>query len=190
MSEAKRGCGYRQVGALYLCGEYAFVGCDRLPYELKSCPTCGAGIHFTRSMTKIDPLKLLGTHEAEVLGHTLGKGTALLDPIVDEATVCQDQIRPCLMCDPTSEPAYIRTIGKKSYSPISFMDEAKNMGVSLRMAQIPKNLKLGKTVVYLAHPHGIIVENKELNYGIVMKVFVISVDTLIYIGKQTTSDHW
>ena len=26
-------------------------------------------------------------------------------------------------------------------------------------------------------------ENKELNYGIVMKVFVINVDTLIYIGK-------
>jgi len=149
-SEMKRGCGYRRVGGLYLCGEYAFVSCDRLPYKLESCPVCGAGIHFTRSMTKIDPLKLFDKHQEIV-------------PATDNphilaykwACTCNEG---CYLCDPTSEPAYIRTIGKKFYSPVSFMDEARKMGVSLRMNQIPKDLKLGKTVVYLAHPEAVYTE--------------------------------
>lgn len=141
MSEAERGCGYRKVGGLYLCGEYVFVPCDRLPYELKSCPVCGAGIHFTRSMTEINPLKLFGIHE-----------------VPDGHCVC---FEGCFMCYPTGKPAFVKTIGKKYYSPQSFMSEAKTMGVSLRIAQIPKNLKLGETVIYLAHPQAIAEANKE-----------------------------
>ncbi len=142
MSEAKRGCGYRQVGGLYLCGEYAFASCDRLPYELKSCPVCGAGIHFTRSMTEVNPLKLFGKHE----------------PMNGGGCPC---FPTCFVCYPTDKPAYIKTIGKKFYSPMSFMSEARSMGVSLRIAQIPKDLKLGETVVYLAHPQAIAEANKE-----------------------------
>jgi len=56
--ESKRGCGYRKVGGLYLVGDGIFVPCDRLPYLLETCPVCGHGIHFTRSMTEINPLKL------------------------------------------------------------------------------------------------------------------------------------
>lgn len=131
-SEQKRGCGYRKVGALYLCGGSILATCDRLPYELKSCPVCGAGIHFTRAMTEINPLKLFGIHDS-----------------------CQDTFRPCKMCDPKDEPAYIMMVGKGQYSPTSFLQEAQQMGVSKRIAQIPKHLKLGETVVYLAHPQAI-----------------------------------
>ena len=99
-------------------------------------------------MTEVNPLKLFGYHTIE---HPEQRGENEFE-LVQEPCPCH---HPCLMCDPTSEPAYIRTIGKKFYSPISFMDEAKNMGVSLRMAQIPKDLKLGKTVVYLAHPEAL-----------------------------------
>lgn len=151
MSEAQRGCGYRKVGGLYLCGEGIFVPCDRLPYELKSCPVCGAGIHFTRSMTEINPLLLFGTHD-------------VYDGLSDNPTLilaCKDLSRPCPMCDPTDEPAFIKTVGKKYYSPQSFMSEARTMGISLRIAQIPKNLKLGETVIYLAHPQAIVEANKE-----------------------------
>ena len=148
MSESERGCGFRKVGGLYLCGEYAFAPCDRLPYELKSCPVCGAGIHFTRSMTEVNPLKLLGIHLPQV------KDYGVAGSIIP---VCQCE-GICYVCYPPDAPAYIRTIGKKFYSPISFMDEAYKMGVSLRMAQIPKDLKLGETVVYLAHPEAVYTE--------------------------------
>lgn len=136
-SENVRGCGYRKVGGMYLVSSDLWIGCDRLPYHLESCPVCGAGIHFTRSMTEVDPLQLFGEHAP---------------------SLCFDKVRPCKMCDPTSEPAFIKTIGKKYYSTISYLEEARMMGLSLRIAQIPRHLKLGETVVYLAHPEAVYTE--------------------------------
>ena len=156
-SEQRRGCGYRRVGALYLCGEGIFVACDRLPYELKSCPVCGAGIHPTRSLTQINPLKLFGQHNLP-LGIVLSVPQGEYVTEVEDICKCQTS---CYMCYPKNEPAFIKTIGKKYYSLESFMKEAKTMGISLRLAQIPKDLKLGETVVYLAHPQAIVEPNKE-----------------------------
>ena len=144
--EKARGCGYRKVGGLYLCGGGLWVSCDRLPYELKSCPVCGAGIHFTRSMTEINPLRLFGNHDGSLVG--------LVDDQVQTA-ICQDKVRPCKMCDPTEEPAYIMMVGKKYYSPVTFIKEALELGVSKRIAAIPKKMVLGQTVVYLAHPEAV-----------------------------------
>jgi len=42
-------------------------------------------------------------------------------------------------------------IGDKFYSPASFIKEAKKLGVSKRIAYIPKDLELGKTYILLAH---------------------------------------
>jgi len=151
-SEAKRGCGYRKVGGTYLVSEGIWVGCDRIPYELKSCPVCGAGIHLSRAMTEIDPLKLFGKHDRPSLN---------LNTETTPVVVCQDEFRPCKMCDPTSDPAYIMLVGRAHYTPEEFIREAQTMGISKRIAQIPKKLKLGQTVVYLAHPDGIITEVEE-----------------------------
>src|SRR5260370_22228167 len=38
--EAKRGCGYRKAGGLYLVGGGIGLPCDRLPYEIHECPCC------------------------------------------------------------------------------------------------------------------------------------------------------
>jgi len=139
MIEAKRGCGFRKVNALYLVGNYIPVACDRLPLLIGACPVCGQGFHFTRSMTEIDPLRLWGIHQP-----------------------CRDQ-PTCMMCYPPSSQAkvghYIMTVGKKYYSPKSFLDEAGRMGISKRIPFIPKRLVLGSTVIYLAHPEA--VEVKE-----------------------------
>lgn len=135
MIEAKRGCGCRKVGGSYLCGDYIPVECDRLPLELKTCPVCGAGIHFTRSFTEINPLKLFGYHQP-----------------------CRDAFRPCHVCDPKDEGAYVMAVGSKYYTPESFLSEAATMGISKRIPFIPKNLELGKTVVYLAHPNAVCVK--------------------------------
>jgi len=43
-------------------------------------------------------------------------------------------------------------VGSQYYTPESFIKEAQTMGVSKRIAKIPKDLKLGETWVLLAHP--------------------------------------
>lgn len=131
-TEGKRGCGYRKVGGTYLCSDGIWVSCDRLPLKVGHCPVCGAGIHFTRGFTEINALRLFGIHQP-----------------------CSDRLRPCNICDPKDEPAFIMPVGAKYYSPMSFLEEATEMGVSKKIPFIPKKLELGKTVVYLAHPKAV-----------------------------------
>ena len=126
--EAKRGCGYRKVGGLYLCGEYISVPCDRLPYPLDVCPVCGGGIKVSRGFTEINPLQLFHYHQP-----------------------CKDKAPHCPMCQPPAEVAYIMRVGDKFYSVETFTTEAQKLGISKRIPFIPKKLELGKTVVYLAH---------------------------------------
>lgn len=128
--EPVRGCGYRKINALYLVGDYISVPCDRLPYPLETCPTCGGGIKVSRGFTKINPLRLFGTHQD-----------------------CQDRIRPCFMCDPKDEIAFIMLVGAGNYkTPADFQSEARRLGVSKRIPFIPRELELGRTIIYLAHP--------------------------------------
>ena len=126
--EAKRGCGYRVVGALYLVGEYIPVDCDRLPYPLGACPVCGAGIKVGRGFTKINPLHLFGIHRG-----------------------CIDQ-HHCRVCAPADQVAFIMRVGEKPYpTPQDFIKEGISLGVSKRISCIPRDLEVGKTAVYLSH---------------------------------------
>lgn len=138
--ESKRGCGYRKVHGMYLVGGLISVPCDRLPYPLTVCPTCGQGMKVNRGFTRINPLKAFGIHDGQHLDH-----------LIDIRAVCKDSFRPCLMCDPKDETAYIMLVGEKYYSPKSFMEEANTLGVCKRIAFIPQELELGKTAIYLAH---------------------------------------
>lgn len=135
--EARRGCGYRKVNALYLCSDGVWVACDRLPYEVGACPVCGEGIHFPRSLKQINPIRLFGIHEN-----------------------CKDNF-PCHMCNPTDEVAFILGVGEKYYTPSNFIFEAETMGLSKRIQAIPRGLKLGETWVYLIHKKAILVGKNE-----------------------------
>lgn len=131
--EPKRGCGYRKVGGLYLCGGLLSASCDRLPYELNTCPVCGSGIKFSRGFTWIEAHKMFGIHKD-----------------------CLDPHKPCWMCQPKPEVKYgLLWVGEAYYSPEHFIKEAIEMGVSKRIPFIPKELKLSETVVLLAHKKGI-----------------------------------
>jgi len=131
--EPRRLCGFRHVGGLYLCGSYISVLCDRLPYPLDTCPVCGTGIRVSRGFTRINAYRLFGIHND-----------------------CKDRLRPCFMCDPRDEVAFIMGVGEKFYkTPSDFLEEAHHLGVSKRIPFIPKELELGKTVIYLAHPRAI-----------------------------------
>lgn len=132
MSEKKRGCGYRVEGALYLVGFGIPVECDRLPYELSICSVCGAGVKFSRGFTWLDWFGFAGKHEG-----------------------CRDKFI-CPLCDPREGDRFgLLWVGKKFYTPESFIKEAITIGVSKRIAQIPKDLKLGKTRILIAHPEAV-----------------------------------
>jgi len=126
--EAKRGCGYRVVGGLYLVGGLIHGDCDRLPYPIEYCPTCGAGIKFTRGFTWLDAYKMFGVHKD-----------------------CSD--RPaCYMCFPIKDQKYgLLWVGESFYTPNSFLAEALSLGVSKKIPYIPRELKFGETVILLAH---------------------------------------
>lgn len=147
--EARRGCGYRKVGALYLCGGGIWVSCDRLPYEVEACPVCGEGIHFPRSLKEINPFKLFGVHET-----------------------CKDTFA-CHMCHPSDGVAYIFGVGEKYYTPQSFITEAQTMGVSKCIATIPKNMKLGETWVYLIHRKAIL-DGKDEDGKVIYKMAIFA----------------
>ncbi len=134
--EAIRGCGYRKVGGLYLCGGGHGMDCDRLPYELKVCPTCGAGVKFSRGFTWLDWAKYAGNHHSDCDCMNLPGWKSY-----------------CPVCFPSThpQPYGLLWVGESFYTPEAFIKEALEMGVSRRIAAIPKNLKLGETWVLFAH---------------------------------------
>ena len=137
MVEQVRACGWKKVNGLYLVGEFMPVSCDRLPYPLNICPCCGAGIKLGRNFTAINPAKLFGRHSK-----------------------CVDTHRPCKICDPTEDIAYVIRIGESFYKkPEDFISEAIQQGISRRIHQIPRHFILGKTVIYLAHINACVVKD-------------------------------
>lgn len=178
--EPERGCGYRRLGKIYVIGTGISVPCHRLPLPLEVCPVCGQGIKFSRSWIEINPKRLFGncydTTECPHCGKTLELTT------LDSGRmgyICEDchaeyQYTPCLcklkedehgkcpVCEPP-EHGYILWVGGKYYTPSSFIMEARKMGVSKAVPYVPKNLEVGKTIVYLAHKQAVkkIVEDKE-----------------------------
>jgi len=145
--EKLRGCGYRKVNGLYLVGEGTGAICDRLPYKLDICPTCGAGIHFSRAWTWLHWGKYAGDHS--VLNGGCKCGWQNLIGAV------------CPICHPSNKlrPYGLLWVGEKFYSPKAFIRESMQMGVSRRLPftgsipRAPKNLELGKTWILFAHKH-------------------------------------
>ena len=127
----KRGCGWRRPGGKYLVGGEMVAPCGKLPHSLDHCPTCNRGIKPSRGWTWINAKALL------LPGH------CKLDP----KTICAT----CCLRDPP-ERAGLLWIGGKFYpTPEAFTSEAAKLGISRRIAQIPKDFKVGETLVLLAH---------------------------------------
>jgi len=144
---------------MYITGNYINVPCDRIPFPLTTCPVCGGGIKIGRAFTEINPLRMFGLHDSQV---TVFEE----DPAVTGSVTkfnCQDPIRPCWLCDPTEDPAFLMLVGEKFYpTPEDFMNEGVAQGVSKRIPFIPKNLQVGKTVIYLAHHKAVAVTEPAL----------------------------
>jgi hypothetical protein len=148
--ERKRACGYRKVGGLYLVSGPG-QPCGRLPIVLKACPVCSAGFHQHRGFQWVKPAELF-----------------------QNAPLCTFQAFMCGGC-PAAHPqemgerAGLLWIGEKFYpTPEHFSIEASHMGVSRRIAAVPRGFKIGETFVLLAHPRVV-----ELDDGPVGGIFHI-----------------
>lgn len=158
--EARRGCGYRKVGGLYMVGGPLASPCGRLPLELHVCPACNAGIKQTRAWQWIKPRILLASAPpCFVAGgppkRIIAGGVAITHEraIFGELGTCHD----CPL-DPANLPerAGLIWVGEKFYpTPDAFMREARELGVSRRIPAVPRNFVLGETWVLIAHPRAI-----------------------------------
>lgn len=130
--EARRGCGFRKVGGLYLVSGELAAPCCKLPHLLEICPCCGGGIKQTRGWTWVSPTLLLGLG-----GCTIGS-----------AAFCPAG-NPTLMGD----RAGLLWIGRGFYKTSEeFRAEAAAQGISRRLTAVPRGMVIGQTWVLLAHP--------------------------------------
>jgi hypothetical protein len=139
--EAKRGCGYRKVGGLYLVADEGGYKCDRLPLEMTVCPCCGEGIRQLRSWRWIDPIKLLpGDHNAFDPGYC---------GCPNDCPACH----PIQFMDPENARAGLLWIGEAFYAtPEDFLQEGAQLGISRRISTLPNDFRVGHTWVFLGHP--------------------------------------
>lgn len=129
LNEAKRGCGFRREGGLYLRADGPGFPCGKFPIILDICPTCGQGIKFARSWTWFDPSKL--TEPGECGDSCAGAG--------------------CPMFEPPTKAGLI-WIGEKHYkTPADWLKEAHEQGVSRRLKFLPHGFKIGEHWVFTAH---------------------------------------
>lgn len=172
--EAKRGCGYRRVGGLYVVGGGLSAPCDRMPFPLERCRHCGGGIKFTRGPQWLLPdffkphtriQECACTHGGNGMGNGSCSSCGHLHPIGDSCSEyrkmyhsdseCRDE-SPCPVCNvpaPGADfgPHLLLWIGRGHYTPEAYLKESRELGVSRRLSAMPKGLVLGETWVLLAH---------------------------------------
>lgn len=151
--EPKRGCGYRKVGGIYLVSDGAGHACHRLPIPLHVCPTCNQGIKQARGFTWVD-------------------AETLLSPACEEGVRKCDCPELCSACHPVllndeTGRAGLLWVGGKFYPKAEdFNREANSLGISKRIAAVPRGFKVGESWVLLAHPTACPVQAVE-NVGLV-----------------------
>jgi len=143
--EQKRGCGYRSSGAdgvgIYLVGPPGGEECERLPFPVHVCPACGQGIRPSRAPRWVQPSELFALNNG---------------PICDPRIKDHDHNR-CPICTPgLLERALLIWIGEKHYATAAhFMLEAYKMGISRKLAAIPRDFVIGEDYVLIAHKNAI-----------------------------------
>lgn len=136
-NEPERGCGFRKQGGHYLMSMGEPFHCGKLPIPLTICPHCGQGIKFSRGLTWISGKFINDNVPVECPNPSCNEGCFVRN-ITDE------------------ERILLLWVGKGFYkTPEDFIKEAGEMGISRRIAGIPKGFEVGKTIVMLAHKEAI-----------------------------------
>lgn len=143
MAESERGCGWRKVGGAYLVGEGLSFPCDALPLDLEPCGECGFEVPFSRGIQEIHlgyiASKVEKAHKRRPGGRCIENPGSPL---------------PCPICSLNiAGKIFLMYVSQEYYTPESFTKEARNMGVSKRIApqSLPKDLQIGRDWIFLAH---------------------------------------
>ena len=150
--EAKRGCGYRKIGGIYLVGGGIGIPCDRLPLELGTCPCCGEGIRQAMGWRWVDVAKLVQGK------HLVDSKTTFNITVTGPLQVPCGEEKTCLFCgNPEAMGrAGLLWVGGKFYpTPDEFLKEGLTQGFSKRIRAVPHGFEIGKTYVLLAHPKAV-----------------------------------
>lgn len=160
--EPRRGCGYRKAGpggvGIYLVGGYGGERCERLPYPIHKCPTCGHGIKRSRSWTWVDPREFFeGPPHCSSKGPGMDQHYHWACPLCSPERVFRPDDATAENGKAVSDGLGLLWIGEKHYPTVAdFAEEAARMGVSRRLPSIPKGFVPGKTWVALVHPKAIL----------------------------------
>lgn len=160
MGEFERGCGYRKVGGVYLVCDGASFTCDGLPVEMVPCHCCEFSVSQARSMQPIPA----GYMTYLMRNHKCTEEKGFPCPICFYAET-YPKAKAVIVELPSDSPErlkleaelpkvfYLMFVSKEFYTPESFMEEARLLGVSKRVApnSLPKGFKVGRDWVFLAH---------------------------------------
>lgn len=135
-TEARRGCGYRKVGGLYIVSGTNFDFCHRTPVKTPE-------IEFFRGYKEINPY------------HTIGGRCNKFHEIELRNGGANYHCYLCSICNPPDQDHMhgLMFVGEGYYTPESFMNEAVKLGVSKRISKIPENLVLGDSIIYVAYKY-------------------------------------
>lgn len=155
-TEARRGCGYRKAGGLYLTASLGNAEpCERLPVPLEVCPHCGQGIKQSRSSQWIPFQLLLDLARPCKTFRLPSSEGGRLSSASQHCTTCplclelRDLMRPV-------DQVLLLWVGEKFYPTVQdWSGEALKLGLSKRLPAIPKEFVPGATWLAVAHPKGI-----------------------------------
>lgn len=143
MSESERGCGFRQTWGLYLVSEPGLqMACDGLPIHLDPCGCCGFAPRKNENIQQLQSEYII---QAELKKHNADPGAGIENCHCPAGQFCP-------ICYAAPHTVFgLMFVGTSYYTPESFLKEAKMMGISKRIPEIPGWLVLGETWVLLAH---------------------------------------
>lgn len=150
--EKRRGCGYRQPGGLYAFqGGFTDTACCLLPQLVDSCASCGAGIKPARGWTWVKPEAILDSPFCEIA--EFREQSKERFPFSDRC--------PARFLAHGFDPATglklegkvgLLWIGAEHYAlPSLFVHEARTMGISRRLTQIPRDFTVDRDWILLGH---------------------------------------
>ncbi len=173
--EAKRGCGFRKVGGLYLVSGGAVFACGRFPIACEVCPCCSAGIKQARGWTWVNPSKLMADAPCAIAAQ-VPAGSA-----------------HCGACPfgtlASQERAGLLWIGEKFYpTPAHFALEAARQGISRRIHAVPRDFKLGETWVLFGHAKGFNRDDGTKGAAIVFAFRPTAIEILVTQSQSQDAD--
>lgn len=151
--EAKRGCGYRKAGGLYLVSDGLSEPCERLPIPVVPCPCCGERINQVRGFQWITrEYALKAAKPCDGGGTHSHRSCAVCTPAI---LGCRTTT-PIIINDEASQEKYgLIWVGEAFYPTMDdWAKEAMKLGVSKRVSAIPKGVEIGVTWVLVGHPKG------------------------------------